>query len=93
VTDTERIKELEKLIEWHKQDTHDAMEWKRELEAEMLNNAKTAQLIIDGLEAKLEKAVGALRELKSGLLEDGYQEINALVELCTETIHELGEAR
>jgi len=63
VTDAERIKELEKLIEWHKQDTHDAMEWKRELEAEMLNNAKTAQLIIDGLEAKLEKAVGALKRI------------------------------
>lgn len=62
MTDAERIKELEKLIEWHKQDTHDAMEWKRELEAEMLNNAKTAQLIIDGLEAKLEKSVWALKD-------------------------------
>lgn len=31
----DRIKELEKLIEWHKTDTHDAMEWKRSFEARL----------------------------------------------------------
>lgn len=27
-----RVAEQEKLIEWHKKDTHDAMEWKNELQ-------------------------------------------------------------
>lgn len=31
----ERVAELEKLVEWHRQDTHDAMEWKRSLEREV----------------------------------------------------------
>lgn len=37
IIDTEREarEKLEKLIEWHKQDTHEAMEWKRSLEAEL----------------------------------------------------------
>lgn len=42
----------------------------KELESEMLNNAKTARLIIDGLESRLAKAVGALRAIVK-LSEDG----------------------
>jgi hypothetical protein len=38
---------------------------------------------------KLERAVKNFKSLKEGLIEDGYQEINHLVELCVETIEEL----
>lgn len=33
-----RLSEKDKLIEWHKQDTHTAMEWKRDLEAELFRH-------------------------------------------------------
>lgn len=39
----------------------------KELESEMLNNAKTARLIIDGLESRLAKAVGALKDTKKAI--------------------------
>ena len=41
---TRQLEEARKLIEWHKQDTHDAMEWKRSLESQ-LSDARGAALL------------------------------------------------
>lgn len=46
----QKVKELEKLNEWHKKDVHDAMEWKRDLEAKL----KEAEHKIHILERDLE---------------------------------------
>lgn len=43
---SKRVEELEKLIEWHKQDTHDAMEWKRELEKKVDDGTKELRLSV-----------------------------------------------
>jgi len=52
----ERVAELEKLNEWHKKDVHDAMEWKRDLEAKLKeaeNTISEAHAILDGDESKI----------------------------------------
>ena len=47
----ERIKELEKLIEWHKQDTSDAMKWKRELESALFETRNRLKELVESRHA------------------------------------------
>lgn len=75
-----RVAEQEKLIEWHKTDTHDAMEWKNELQTRLSTLLKASE----GMEKALERIVEIPDQ--TDYEEDPCGQVNAMHEKATKAL-------